>query len=92
MDARRGPKEDCRDSSDKSLLEFPGRPAAVLLAASHLQVQNNRDPLRRQAITASGFTMTGADGQSVQNATTAQRYRSPAVSLGRFTERCKTSS
>jgi hypothetical protein len=57
------------------------------------QVQNSRNPLRCQAITVSGFTMAKADRQPVQNRDKRdQKYRSAAVSLGRFTERCKTLS
>jgi hypothetical protein len=47
------------------------------------QVQTNRNPLRCQAITISGFTMTRADRQPVQNRDNrAQRYRSPSGQLG----------
>jgi hypothetical protein len=57
------------------------------------QVQNSRNPLRCQWITVSGFTITRADRQPVQNRDSrAQRNRSAAVSFARFTERCKTLS
>ena len=57
------------------------------------QVQNSRNPLRCQAITVSGFTMTKADRQPLQNCDKpAQKNRSDAVSFGRFAERCKTLS
>ena len=57
------------------------------------QVQNSRNPFRCHWITVSGFTMTRADRQPDQNRVSrAQRNRSAAVSLGRFTERCKTLS
>jgi len=57
------------------------------------QVQNNRNPLRCQSMTVSGFTMTREDRQPVQNRDKRdQKNRSEAVSLGRFTERCKTLS
>jgi hypothetical protein len=56
-------------------------------------VQNKRKPLRCQAITVSGLTMTRADRQSYQTLHShAQSRRSAGLSLGRFTERCRTLS
>ena len=56
-------------------------------------VQNSRKPLRCQAMTVSGLTMTKADRQSFQTSHShAQRSRSAEVSFGRFTERCRTPS
>jgi len=49
------------------------------------QVQNNRKPLRCQATTVSGLTMTRADRQSAQAADNhAQKTRSANVNFGRF--------
>ena len=57
----------------------PGCPRRIF------QVQNSRKPLRCQAITVSGFTITRADRQSAQTPDSqAQRNRSAAVNLGRF--------
>jgi hypothetical protein len=58
-----------------------------------LHVQNSRKPLRCQAMTVSGLTMTKADRQSFQTSHShVQRSRSAEVSFGRFTERCRTPS
>ena len=49
------------------------------------QVQNTRKPLRCQAITVPGLTITNADCQSLQSRhSQAQKNRSAAVSFGRF--------
>src|SRR5215471_4612695 len=49
------------------------------------QVQNNRKPLRCQAMTVSGLTMTSVDRQSAQALDNhAQKTRSAIVNLGRF--------
>ena len=72
---------------------FKGDWRSSRLAAAHLPGPDHPEPLRCQAITVSGFTMTRADRQPVQNGDNrAQRNRSAAVSFGRFTERCKTLS
>jgi hypothetical protein len=67
---------------------FPADRRSPRQAATHLPGPKQSKPLRCQAITVSGFTMTGADRQVVQNRDKhAQRYQSPAVSLDCFTER-----
>jgi hypothetical protein len=65
-----------------------GRPGCPLRT---FQVQNSRKLFRCQAITVSGWTMTSAVRQSLHSPDShAHKRRSAAVSLGRFTERCKT--
>src|SRR5215469_16437815 len=57
------------------------------------QVQNNRYPLRCQAITVSGFTMQSAEGHAVHVPQNQDHsIRSNWFSFGLFTERCKTPS
>jgi hypothetical protein len=59
-----------------------GRPA---LPRRTFQVQNNRNPLRCQAITVSSFTMVFADRQSPQiRERITHTRRSAGVSFGRF--------
>ena len=80
VDPRRAPQHFSRSSSE-SVSVFHGRQAPV--PAGRGAVQTTRNPLRCQAITVSGFTMTGADRQPVQNRDNrAQRNRSAAVSFG----------
>jgi hypothetical protein len=67
-----------------------GRPRLPLRT---FQVQNSWKLFLCQAITVSGWTMTSAVRQSLHSSDShAQKRRSTAVSLGRFTERCKTPS
>src|ERR1017187_6859123 len=57
------------------------------------QVQISRKPLRCQAMTVSGLTLTKEDRQSPQASQShAQRSRSAEVSFGRLTERRRTPS
>src|SRR5712691_10541358 len=67
----------CRISRDTvALPAFPRRP---------FHVQNNRNPLRCQAITVSGLTMTSADRQSLHTRESqAHSIRSTGDSLGPF--------
>src|SRR5260370_188025 len=57
------------------------------------QVQNNRNPLRCQAMTVSGLTMQRAERHSAQAPQKqAHRNRSNRLSFGLITERCSTPS
>ena len=70
---------------------FLGDRRSSRVAAAHLPGPEQSKPFRCHWITVSGFTMTRADRQPDQNRDSrAQRNRSAAVSLGRFTERCST--
>ena len=63
----------------------PGFPRRIF------QVQNKPNPLRCQPITVDAFTINAPDFQSCQvPASHTHRSRSAVVSLGRFTERCRT--
>ena len=56
-----------------------------ILPSRTFQVQNNRKPLRCQAMTVSGLTMISADLQSAQALDNhAQKTRSAMVNFGRF--------
>jgi hypothetical protein len=69
------------------MLGRPGRPWRTF------QVQSRRKAVRCQAMTVSGLTMTSAERQAAHTSDRpAQKSRSNAVSLGRFTERCRTPS
>ena len=93
MDARRAPQRVLAAhlaNQFSCFLADRGRPG---WPRRTFQVQNNRNPLRCQSMTVSGFTMTREDRQPVQNRDKRdQKNRSEAVSLGPFTERCKTLS
>ncbi len=66
---------------------LPSRPRRTF------HVQKSWKPLRCQAMTVSGLTITKADRQSFQTSHShTQRSRSAEMSFGRFTERCRTPS
>jgi len=71
-------------------LDTGGRP---VLPWRIVQVQKRRNPLRCQAMTVSGLTMTSDERHSAQVWDShAQRSRSVGFSFGRFTDRCSTLS
>src|SRR4051794_33706911 len=64
---------------------LPGFPHRIFPA------QNRRKPFRCQPMTVAGWTRKIPDRHSFHTAQSqAHRSRSPGVSLGRFTERCRT--
>ena len=66
---------------------LPGFPRRVF------HVQNSRKPLRCQAITVSGLTITSADRQSSHTRDNqTHKNRSVGANFARFTDRCKTPS
>ena len=74
----------------RTSLGTAGRPG---LPRRTFQAQNRRKPLRCQPMTVAALTIKTLDCQSFQTAhSQAHNQRSAGVSLGRWTERCKTPS
>jgi hypothetical protein len=93
VDARRSPQRIVAAHLANKFPCFLANRRPSRLAAAHLPGPQQPNPLRCQSITVSGLTITRADRQPVQyRDKRAQRNRSAAVSLGRFTERRKTLS
>src|SRR6516164_11107825 len=93
VDARRSPKRVLAAHSPNQLSNLFGHRWTPGLTTTNLPRPEQPKPLRCQPITVSGLTTTRADRQSFQNwHSCAQRNRSAAVNLGRFTDRCSTPS
>jgi hypothetical protein len=69
---------------------MPGRPGCPCRT---FRVHNSRKPLRCQATTVSGFTMTNVEGQSRQRREReTQKRRSPVLNFARFLRERRSTS
>jgi hypothetical protein len=95
VDARRSPKRILAAHLANQVPRFLGDRRSSRLAAAQLPSPERPKPLAVPVDhrVLSGFTMTRAERQPVQNRDSRlQRNRSAAVSFGRFTKRCRTLS